>query len=150
MSGRCEVCVANENLKTTGGVERLGKWWSSRSIPGEKSSFQLTLASFSAASYQAPYARQTETQLFVRGDEQSMIDELDLEPVSERSNVRIMSPYDDGVFYGSEDSPIGVPMTGPIQTYLDLIWSQERGLDAAEQILEKIMIPAWKKADLHV
>jgi hypothetical protein len=93
------------------------------------------LASFSAAHWIAPYAR-TGTQYFYA-------DKLALDPIekalrlssaSKGENVIVYLPKYRDVFLDLSEPAPGIRCTSPLQTYLDLSRSGERGEEAAEHL----------------
>ena len=71
------------------------------------------------------------------------INELPFKPVTSGANIRIISPYDDGVFYGTRNIR-GQSVASPVQCYLDLKDEKARGEEAAEALLEKVIKPSWQ------
>ena len=101
------------------------------------------LASFTAAEIIAPQVRQFRFFAYWKGDATKLIAALELKAVLGGDNVVIYTPYDDGVFYptaGCEE-----PVTGPVQTYLDLRASAARGVEAAGAVFEKYLKGAYEK-----
>jgi hypothetical protein len=68
--------------------------------------------------------------------------DLQWKPVETGPNITVLEPYDEGVFYGSQDIG-GKKAVSDIQLYLDLQSYKERGEEAAEQIYEKRIRPQW-------
>lgn len=105
------------------------------------------LASYSAARWFAPYARQA-TQFFY-GDEQGaeiLKRHLQLQSVSRGENVVLLEPREDDVFSGRLEAAPGIWCSGLVQTWLDLSVGGERGGEAAEHLLREKLLPAWKEA----
>ena len=96
---------------------------------------QVALASFSAAQWIAPYGR-THNQYFYCDDVHlhEMIKTLVLSVAVKGENVVIWDPSDPGVFTDAFSTPNGLRCTSPLQTYLDLTKSGERGIEAAEHL----------------
>ena len=93
------------------------------------------LASYSAAHWIAPYAR-TGTQYFyveTRAVE-TLKRELKLSSAAKGENVVLSVPKDEGVFFDAYEPATGMRVTSPLQTYLDLVKSGERGEEAAEHL----------------
>lgn len=105
---------------------------------------QTALASFSAANWIAPYARNT-TQFFYA--ERRGLDHiqsgLKLSSTAKGENVIITIPKDQGVFLDAYEPAPGLRCTSPIQTYLDLSKGGERGKEAAEYL--RRMKLTWQK-----
>jgi hypothetical protein len=111
------------------------------SMPVEAEAAQ---SSFSAAHWIAPYAR-TGTQLLYA-------DRLALEQVKQQirlssspkgENVIVSVPRVRGVFLDIYEPAPGMRYTSPVQTYLDLSKSSERGAEAAEHL--RRMRLTWQK-----
>jgi len=67
---------------------------------------------------------------------------LDLKPVSSGANVVLLTPRDDGVFYGTSQVG-GVSVVSPAQLYLDLRAIGGRGEEAAEFLLGEALRKQW-------
>lgn len=104
------------------------------------------LASYSAARWFAPYARQA-TQFFYADKRGSEIlkQHLQLQPVSRGENIVLIEPQEDDVFSRRMQAAPGIWCTGLVQTWLDLSVAGERGGEAAEHLLREKLLPAWKK-----
>ncbi|WP_140627989.1 hypothetical protein [Methylibium rhizosphaerae] len=94
---------------------------------------RVLLASHSVARRAAPYAR-IAGEFFYASDVgiRLLKRHLDIAPADKGENVTIYRPSDDGLWM--ETMPLRPPLqgTGPIQTYLDLLTTGERGREAAE------------------
>jgi hypothetical protein len=103
------------------------------------------LASYSAGRWLAPFARVASQYLYVdeRG-EAALRKHLKLEPSGKGANVSLMFPKDEGVFLDRVEAAKGMWSTSPIQTYLDLSASGERGAEAAEHLFNERIAPVWK------
>ncbi len=55
-----------------------------------------------------------------------------------------MRPKDEGVFLDRIEAGTGMWCTSPIQTYLDLAASGERGAEAAEHLFNEKIASRWK------
>lgn len=106
------------------------------------------LASYSAASWYAPYARQA-TQFFYADEQGAKIVKrhLQLQPVERGENVVLIEPREDDVFIGRVEAAPGIWCSGLVQTWLDLSAAGERGGEAAEHLLQTKLLPAWKEAE---
>ena len=103
------------------------------------------LASYSAGRWLAPFARVA--SLYLYADEQGeavLRKHLKLEPPGKGANVALMQPKDEGVFLDRVEAAKGMWCTSPIQTYLDLAVSGERGAEAAEHLFNELIAPRWK------
>ncbi len=104
-------------------------------------SYALTL--HSAAWLIAPHVRPTDFHLYVRPsmkreESLSFAKALSLSPIERSGNVKLVSPYDEGVFYGSMQTN-GIIVVSLIQLYVDLYNYPGRGEEAAEKVLEKVV-----------
>jgi hypothetical protein len=104
------------------------------------------LASYSAARWFAPYARQA-TQFFYADKKGAEIlkRHLRLQPVSRGENIVVLEPREDDVFSGRVEAAPGIWCSGLVQTWLDLSVAGERGSEAAEHLLLEKLSPAWKE-----
>ncbi len=103
------------------------------------------LASFSAAQWQAPFARYP-TQLFYADEvgEPILQQWLQLEPVTKGETVIVERPADEGVLADRDEAAPGIWCTGLAQTYLDLHAAGERGAEAAEHLRQTRIAPLWQ------
>lgn len=103
------------------------------------------LASYSAGRWLAPFARASSSYLYVDEEgSRAVRKHLKLEPAAKGANVSLMWPKDEGVFLDRTESGKGMWCTSPIQTYLDLAVSGERGAEAAEHLFNERIAPRWK------
>ncbi len=94
---------------------------------------QVLLASHSVARRAAPYARVTGEFFYAAPVAIALLKRhLDIAPTDKGENVTIFRPSDDGLWQEAMDLPPKLKGTGPIQTYLDLLSTGERGREAAE------------------
>ena len=112
---------------------------------------EFALANFSAASEQAAHIR-GELKLWLYLDER-LRSEFEViaeaEDVNSGANIVVLVPEDPGVFARASKIPYdGMPVTHPVQTYVDLMQAGGRGEEAAEALLEQKIKPKWKDADL--
>lgn len=97
----------------------------------------LTL--LSAASIVAPYiARFADIHLYVQGDIENWKEKLDLREIEAGANFYLITPYDEGVFYGLRRVK-EIPIVGNIQLYLDLIKYPARGKEQAEFLRKQLI-----------
>lgn len=105
------------------------------------------LASYSAGRWLAPFARVASLYLYADAQGEIVLRKhLKLESSSKGANVSLMRPKDEGVFLDRIDAGKGMWCTSPIQTYLDLAVSGERGAEAAEHLFNERIGPRWKSA----
>lgn len=103
------------------------------------------LASYSAGRWLAPFSRVA--SLYLYADEQGeavLRKHLMLEPPGKGANVSLMRPKDGGVFLDRIEAGKGMWCTSPIQAYLDLAVSGERGAEAAEHLFNEQIAPRWR------
>lgn len=102
------------------------------------------LSSFSAANWLAPYARTGTHYLYADQEGVARLREfLKLTMPTRGENVVITELDDIGPFHDSVSPTVGIHCTSPVQTYLDLWASGERGREAAEHLrLERLQ---WQK-----
>jgi hypothetical protein len=102
---------------------------------------QYALTGFSSAARIAPMVRYQKASVYVERDISSLIDALGWKAVTTGSNISLLIPYDDGVFYGAKDMD-EVAIASPVQTYLDLQSVRGRGQEAAQAVRKEIE-KAW-------
>ena len=102
------------------------------------------LASFSAANWLAPYAR-TGTHYFYADQEgvDRMRKLLKLSTAARGENVVVTELDDFGLFQDAVEATEGIHCTSPVQTYLDLYVSGDRGREAAEHLRQERL--QWQK-----
>ncbi len=104
-------------------------------VRNEPSSGKLILRSYSAADQIAPFARNANCYLYA--DEQALDQltrQMRLSTAEKGGNIHIIVPDEDGVFDDAIVPLPGVSCTSPVQTYLDLQHSGERGREAADHL----------------
>lgn len=103
---------------------------------------EYALTGFSGAARLAPSVRYQRVMAFVAETGPEKMSALGLKEVPSGANVTLLTPYDDGVFYGAREVD-GIRIAAPIQIYLDLIGFRGRGEEAAQTLLEKVIEPTW-------
>ena len=100
----------------------------------------LAFASFSAARWIAPYGR-TGTEIFYANREGAaqITDTLRASGVDKGENVNIRIPKDQDIFSDTIEPMSGVICTSPVQTYLDLSVSGERGVESADHLRREVL-----------
>ncbi len=95
---------------------------------------RVVLAGNSAAKWFAPYGRSPLTHLYISGTLNPGFQRLEdsaaamqLQVVPEGENVVITQPRDEAIFWRADQVSQDLWATNPIQTYLDLVSSGERG-----------------------
>jgi hypothetical protein len=107
------------------------------------------LASYSAAQWLAPYARQATQFFYADGVGCGILERvLQLQPVKGGENVVVFEPREDDVFGGRIEAAPGMWSSGLVQTWLDLSVAGERGAEAAEHLLNERLLPTWQAASL--
>jgi hypothetical protein len=97
---------------------------------------------FSAAARLAPMVRYQRVMAYISGDLTPVVTALGLKEVPSGVNVTLLSPYDDGVFYGAAEVD-GLRIVAPVQVYLDMIGYRGRGEEAAAFLLEQVIERTW-------
>jgi len=110
----------------------------------ERQGIRYGLALFSGADRVAPFTSYSRASAFIEGQLEVVAESLDLKPVTSGANIALLSPYDDGVFYGLRDIE-GIKVVSDIQLYLDLKNTIGRGEEAAEFLLERRILPRWQQ-----
>ena len=106
------------------------------------SSKSAAFASFSAARWMAPYGR-TGTEYFYADREgaKKIADALKASNADRGNNVEILILKDRNILEDTIEPAPGVVCTSPIQTYLDLSISGERGAESADHLRREVL--AW-------
>ena len=112
----------------------------SQVCPEEKLTYALT--SFSGAARLAPAVRYQRVFAYVEETEKDVAGLLNLKEVPSGANVSLLTPYDAGIFYGSQDID-GICIASPIQIYLDLKTNRGRGEEAADMLIEQVIRKRW-------
>ncbi|CUX04002.1 type IV toxin-antitoxin system AbiEi family antitoxin [Rhizobium pusense] len=101
-------------------------------------------ASFSAAHWLAPYGR-VATQYFYADPAglTALRTALKLSPATSGANIVVTVLKDHGLFNDATEPAPGVVCTSPVQTYLDLAVSGERGAEAAEHLRQDLL--TWQR-----
>lgn len=114
---------------------------------------EYALTSFSGAWLVSPYVRPVDVHFYVKTTQQveHIAGLLDIKPTAGTGNVKIVIPYDDGVFYGVR-SIEGIKVVSNVQLFMDLWNYSSRGEDAAKSVYE-IIEKEWSQilaGDSHV
>lgn len=105
----------------------------------QKATSDYALTTLAGAYLVSPYVRPTVLELYVKDENQAehIVDNLQLRPTPRDGNVRLVLPYDDGVFYKTQT--LGdVKIVSDVQLYVDLVNYPSRGEEAAQKILDTI------------
>ena len=97
---------------------------------------------FSGTSRYAPFTTYKTVAVYMDISQEN-ITELPFKPVASGANIRIISPYDEGVYYGTSNIR-GQFVASPVQCYLDLKDEKARREEAAEALLEQVIKPSWQ------
>lgn len=111
----------------------------------------FALSVFSAASEQAAHVRgELKLWLYLDESQRSRFEKLtDAKETDSGANVIVMVPEDAGVFAGKcRVAHDKMPITHPVQTYVDLKMAGGRGEEAADALLEQKIKPEWNKANV--
>ncbi len=98
---------------------------------------------FSGASRYAPFTTYKTVTVYVDNVDEKNFSDLPFKPVTSGANIRIFSPYDEGVYYGTRIIG-GQTVASAIQCYLDLKNEKARGEEAAGALLEQVIKPSWQ------
>lgn len=104
---------------------------------------KYSMTGFSAAERFSPAVRYQRTMAYIKpGQVERVASKLGLKEVETGANVSLWEPYDQGVFYGSQEVN-GVSVVTPVQAYLDIKGFRGRGEEAAARLLEEVIRPQW-------
>jgi len=94
----------------------------------------------------SPHVRPSDLHFYIPNKEpvEEISKDLDLRPTPRGGNVKLVLPYDEGVFYGSREVT-GVKVVSNIQLYVDLYNYPARGEEAASKILDEVL-KEWHRA----
>jgi hypothetical protein len=113
----------------------------SQSRPGS----DVILSSYSAARWQAPYARVAGEFFYANQQGEARLKAmLKLEPAAKGENITIDLASDGGVFQEGFEAGSGLRCTSLVQTWLDLNAAGERGQEAAQHLFDQRIEPRWK------
>lgn len=98
---------------------------------------------FSGASRYAPFTTYKTVAVYMENMDATNLGDLPFKPVTSGANIRILSPYDEGIYYGTRKIQ-GQTVASPIQCYLDLKNEKARGEEAAGALLEQVIKPSWQ------
>jgi hypothetical protein len=100
---------------------------------GARPGGRIALGSTSAAAWMAPYTRSGVDLIYAdRGGWAALRETVEVGPVSKGANLEIIVLKDDGILRDRIEPAPGIWATSPVQTYLDLYVSGERGREAAD------------------
>ena len=108
-----------------------------------KKRWRYALTSLSAYRYLASIGESAGVYAYVDGNAEQTADFLHLARADSESNVTLMLPHDEGVFFGMQEME-GLNVASPIQTFLDLVGMEEKGEEAAETLFLQVIEKAWQ------
>lgn len=100
------------------------------------------LTGFSAAGRLAPAVRRQKVHAYLEEAGTVLASLLGMKEVPSGANVSLLTPYDEGVFYGTREID-SIRIVSPVQIYLDLLGLRGRGEEAAAALLEEVIRPQW-------
>ena len=100
------------------------------------------LALFSGARKVAPFVRSLRFFAYVEDNIESLASALEFKRVDSGSNVVLLSPFDEGVFYDLQGVD-NIDIVSDIQLYLDLKSYKGRGEEAAKAVFEQRIKSKW-------
>ena len=133
---------------TQNGVESFYSEWSledlekSLSRECEKRKLRYGLALFSGARKVAPFVRSLRFFAYIEDGMEDLASALEFKRVDSGPNVTLLSPFDEGVFYGLQRVQ-DFDIVSDIQLYLDLKSYKGRGEEAAKAIFEQRIRTRW-------
>ncbi len=108
----------------------------------KRNNLRYAITGFSGAARLAPMVRYQQVMTYVENKLEQITETLDLKSVSSGANVILLSPYDEGIFYG-EQNVAGLEIVSSTQLYLDLKNYRGRGEEAAQAILDEVIRKKW-------
>jgi len=108
----------------------------------QRDNIRYALTGFSGSSRYAPAVRYQRATAYVENNFDKIIEPLEIKPVDSGANVLLLKPYDEGVFYGTQEQN-GTKIVSAVQNYLDVCDMRGRGQEAAEKLLEEVVLKLW-------
>ena len=108
----------------------------------DKNNIRYGFTLSSGANRVVPFLRYQKVFCYVEKNFDQISKDLGLKEVPTGANVVLMKPYDEGIFYGSQQVD-GATVVSDVQLYLDLKSSKERTEEAAEFILNERIKKKW-------
>ena len=108
----------------------------------QREKIRYGLTGFSGSARYAPAVRYQRVMAYVQDEIAELTEALEIKPVDSGANVMFLQPYDEGVFYGTQDRE-GSMVVSPIQIYLDLCSFRGRGEEAAQVLLDRVIQKSW-------
>lgn len=101
---------------------------------------RVALASFSAAEWLAPFVRHPNTYFYADEAGLAALDSvLGAKPTTKGANVIIVVPEEDGVLDDVSSVAKDIVVTSPVQTYLDLLQTSDRGEEGAAELRRRLL-----------
>lgn len=111
----------------------------------QKNNLAYAFSLFSGAARLAPFSRYNRSFVYLEREGISQIAEaLNLKSVTTGPTITIMEPYDEGIFYTSQNID-GLRVANDVQVYLDLKNYKGRGEEAADFLLTQRIRPRWQE-----
>jgi hypothetical protein len=111
-----------------------------REVMAEPDFGRVVFASYSAAEWLAPYGRNPNHYLYADAAGLDLIrSKLQLSVAEKGGNILVWIPSEDGVLADAVHPLPDVACTSPVQTYLDLMHSGDRGREAAHHLREELL-----------
>jgi hypothetical protein len=107
----------------------------------QRQKIRYSFTAFSGAARFAPSVRYQRISAYMDGDPDPVANILGWKRVTSGANVGILIPYDEGVFFNSQEMS-GVQIATPVQIYIDLQSHRNRGQEAANNI-RKVIEQSW-------
>lgn len=96
----------------------------------KKTNTRYALTLFAGARYRAPFVRYPRVHAYFEGDPELVTKKMDLKPVSTGANVVLLIPFDEGVFYKTQQIQ-NREIVSDVQLYLDLQGAKGRAEEQA-------------------
>ena len=109
----------------------------------DRKEIRYAFTGFSGASRYAPFTTYKTVTVYMDNVNVNNLGDLPFKPVTSGANIRIISAYDEGVYYGTRTIR-GQTVASAIQCYLDLKNEKARGEEAAVALLEQVLKPSWQ------
>ncbi len=103
---------------------------------------RFALCGLTAAWRLTPMVRSPRSTVYLLDDLATAAEMVGLKPVSSGGNLVLVRPCDDGVFYRCTERQ-GLPVTGPVQTFVDCAAIAGRGEEAAEAVADQVLKLTW-------
>lgn len=112
----------------------------------ERNKIRSAFTLFSGSARVAPYVRINKAFLYVEESLDRFVKALDLKLGISGSNLMLLRPHDEGVFYNTQHIE-SFPVVSDLQLYLDLRSFKGRGVEAADFLFQQKIAPLWKQSE---